>query len=264
MTFPYPKRVTFSHRETINNWLKSGYIQLEGLLNSYLPRECIPSRSRGDELFGFDNACVHLSTSPQLLMETRKSPQEFLQAILEGFVDGILVLTEQQEALYANATARHFCHQLNPAGSRVWLPREVWQVCEALIDSRSLCPDRGFVIESEVNTDLLKLRIRAQWLQLDGLDQPGLLVRLQDQNQAMQSLAIAEAQTWNLTERETQVWLLRRSGYTRKQIAAELHIALDTVKKHLKNVQLKRLNYLSEDEWRSQQTAQMPGLPCSA
>jgi DNA-binding CsgD family transcriptional regulator len=105
------------------------------------------------------------------------------------------------------------------------------------------------VVESEVECEDAKLRIRAQWLNLEAVETPCLLVRLQDENQAMQGLAIAEAQSWGLTERETQVWVRRRAGCSRKQIAEELYIALDTVKKHLKNIQTKRQIYLDEHEW---------------
>lgn len=184
-------------------------------------------------------------------MKSLNNPQEFLQAVLEGFVDGILVLTAEKEQKYANAMATHLCHRLSDGGEAI--PQEIWQVCEALIDSRESYPNQSIVIESEVDTGGGKLRIRAHWLMLDISHPPCLLVRLQDQNQAVQGLAIAEAQTWGLTERETQVWILRRSGCSRKQIAEDLYIAVDTVKKHLKNIQNKRQSYLDEEEWRANQ-----------
>jgi DNA-binding CsgD family transcriptional regulator len=51
-----------------------------------------------------------------------------------------------------------------------------------------------------------------------------------------QLTAIAEAQEWRLTPRETEVWLLRRSGYTSIGIASQLGITINTVKKHFKNI----------------------------
>jgi DNA-binding CsgD family transcriptional regulator len=180
-------------------------------------------------------------------MNTLNSPLEFLQAVLESFVDGILVLTEQKEQRYANQMAVRLCQQLT--GKSYAIPKEVWQVCEALIGSRELYPDQSVVVESEVECEDAKLRIRAQWLNVEAVEPPCLLVRLQDEHQAVQGLAIAESQSWGLTERETQVWVRRRAGCNRKQIADELFIALDTVKKHLKNIQTKRQNYLDENEW---------------
>jgi DNA-binding CsgD family transcriptional regulator len=182
-----------------------------------------------------------------MIMNNLNRPLEFLQAVLESFVDGILVLTEQKEQKYANQMAVRLCQQLN--GTSAVIPKEVWQVCEALIGSRELYPDQSVVVESEVECEDAKLRIRAQWLNIEAIEPPCLLVRLQDENQVIQGLAIAEAQSWGLTERETDVWIRRRAGYSRKQIAEELYIALDTVKKHLKNIQTKRQTYLDEHEW---------------
>jgi DNA-binding CsgD family transcriptional regulator len=181
------------------------------------------------------------------LMNTLNRPLEFLQAVLESFVDGILVLTEQKEQKYANQMALQLCQQL--AGKSSVVPQEVWKVCEALIGSRELYPDQAVVVESEVECQDAKLRIRAQWLNGEGVEPRCLLIRLQDENQTIQGLAIAEAQSWGLTQRETEVWVRRRAGCHRKQIAEELFIALDTVKKHLKNIQTKRQIYLDEHEW---------------
>ncbi|MCY7391424.1 MAG: helix-turn-helix transcriptional regulator [Leptolyngbyaceae cyanobacterium CAN_BIN12] len=192
-------------------------------------------------------------------MSTSTSPQFLLQAVLESFVDGILVLTDQQELHYANITARQLCLQLT-AKIGV-LPEIVWQACTALIDSRDLYPNQPIVLESEVESDTVKLRIRVQWLQLDTLDRPCLLVRLQDQNQAAQGLAISEAQTWKLSPRETEVWLRRRASNRRKQIAADLYIAEDTVKKHLKNIQTKRQLYIDMQDCRVSPTSAAK-VPC--
>lgn len=194
------------------------------------------------------------------IMNTSNSPLEFLQAVLESFVDGILVLTEQKEQKYANQMAVQLCQQLTGkiTGKSYSIPQEVWQVCEALIGSRDLYPDESVVVESEVECEAATLRIRAQWFSFEAFQRPCLLVRLQDQNQAVHGLAIAEAQSWGLTERETQVWIRRRAGCSRKQIAEELYIALDTVKKHLKNIQTKRQNYLDEHEWRSRSRSPKP------
>lgn len=189
-------------------------------------------------------------------MNTSNNPLEFLQAVLESFVDGILVLTEEKEQKYANHMAVEICQQLT--GKSCTIPKEVWQVCEALIGSRKLYSEHPTVVESEVECETTKLRIRAQWLSFEAFQHPCLLVRLQNQHQAAQGLAIAEAQVWGLTERETQVWIRRRADCSRKQIATELYIAVDTVKKHLKNIQAKRQNYLDQNTWHSNSRQRQP------
>lgn len=195
---------------------------------------------------------VHLS--PPMNMNYPNKPDNFLQAVLEGFVDGILVLTDAGDVIYTNATADSICSQLSSNSSKCF-PKELQRICEALIESRDLYPTQPLTLELEVTTPQTTYRIRAQWLQLEAVARPCILLRLQDQNRSLQGLAIAEAQKWGLTPREAEVWSLRRAGYPRKAIAAELYIAIDTVKKHLKNIQMKRQAILNEDEWRSNQAS---------
>ncbi|PZV06691.1 MAG: helix-turn-helix transcriptional regulator [Leptolyngbya sp.] len=189
------------------------------------------------------------------------SPHFLLQAVLESFVDGILVLTDQQELHYANTTAKQLCLQLSDKAGT--LPKVIWQACKALIDSRDLYPNQPIMLESEVESATVKLRIQVQWLQLDTVDRACILVRLQDQNQATQGLAIAEAQTWNLSPRETEVWLHRRASASRKQIAIALYITEDTVKKHLKNIQIKRQLYIDMQECQVHHSTSQFKVPCS-
>lgn len=186
-------------------------------------------------------------------MNDSNKPDQFLQSVLEGFVDGIVVLTDAQDVIYTNATADAICSQLTNASN--CLPKEIQRICEALIDSRDLYPTQPITLELEVPTPETTYRIRAQWLQLEAMPRSCILLRLQDQNRSLQGLAMAEAQKWGLTPREAEVWTLRRSGCLRKQIAAELYIALDTVKKHLKNIQMKRQAVLNEEDWRSNQAS---------
>lgn len=56
----------------------------------------------------------------------------------------------------------------------------------------------------------------------------------------MRNLAIAQAEHYGLTSREAEVWLLRQANYSCREIAAELYISLNTVKKHMKNIHAKR------------------------
>lgn len=186
-------------------------------------------------------------------MITSHSPSSLLLAILEGFLDGILVLTTEKQLLYINNPAHRWCQRLLDRHAMSAVPAEIWQVCEALFESYELQPEKCFVMESEIKHAEMTLRVRVQWLMLEGFEQPCVLVRLQDQCQSLQTLAIADAQTWHLTERESQVWVLRRSGLRRKQIAAKLYISEDTVKKHLGNIRTKRQSYLDEAEWQQDQ-----------
>ena len=191
-----------------------------------------------------------ISTLERQSYQERPSDSILLQGVLESFFDGILILTEQGELVQANNLAHQICEQLTqgkPQPNSV--PKEIWRVCQALIESRSLYHNQPVIIESEIKTDkLTTVRIRTRWLKLSVSQHPCLLVILEDRYQAAQNLALAEVDKYGLTPREAEVWLLRRRQYALKKIATELTISLNTVKKHLKNIHAKREIALCMDE----------------
>lgn len=175
------------------------------------------------------------------------------QAVLESFVDGILIMTEHRQLVYANAPARRICQQLNQNSKPTDLPKPVLQVCQALVETEAKGSDLATVMESEVVIDRVTgYRIRARWL-FSKNEHPYLMVMLEDRQLASQHLAIAEAKKYRLTARETEIWLLRRRNYTRREIADQLHVTIDTVKKHLKNIFAKRQTVLDELDWQNNQ-----------
>lgn len=165
-----------------------------------------------------------------------------LQGVLEGLTDGILILSEQGEWIYHNYYAYCICQRLHQgSGDIKKVPKVIWRNCEALLESRTLFPDQPVVIESEVTLNPSDVyRIRVRWLTLEDSSRPYLAVLLEDRRQSMQSRAIAEAILYDLTPRQADVWLLRRAGFSYQQIAMELYITLNTVKRHLKDIRLKQ------------------------
>lgn len=177
-----------------------------------------------------------------------KSEKAFFKSILENFLDGILILTEQGELLESNDLAQQICTQLIPnEPRRNSVPKEIWTVCQTLLESSSSYSQQAALVESEMTTNQsITLRIRVQWLPLNALSRPCLLVILENRSQSLQNLAISEVNHYGLTPREAEVWLLSRANYTRQEIAAKLYISLNTVKKHLKNIQAKRKTNLCQ------------------
>lgn len=185
--------------------------------------------------------------------QTSQSDGLFLQSVLESFFDGILVLTEQKQLIHANELARQICQQLTQGKpGQDLIPKEIWRVCQALIESRSLYEEQPVIIESEITTNKLKtVRIRTRWIKLSEIQQTCLLVILEDRHQSVQNLALAEVNKYGLTPREAEVWLLRRTNTPLKEIAAELTISINTVKKHLKHIYAKRETAISMEELRN-------------
>lgn len=179
------------------------------------------------------------------LKSEKKQPASklhLMQAIIESFVDGIFILTTQGEVVHANERARCLCQELNEGIDKDKVTDEIWRICESLTESRQLFPNQKISIESEIETkSSVKIRIRARWLEANESNDNYLLVTLEDRQQTNQSIAISEAKKYGLTERESQVWLLRRANYSYQEIAEELYITINTVKKHLKNIYAKQV-----------------------
>ena len=166
---------------------------------------------------------------------------DFLQGVIEGLLDGILILTETGELVHANASAYRIFRQLHKSANVNFIPPAIWQVCQSLIESRSLFPDQLITLFDDIVLDKsITFRIRVRWLDLYQFDYPCLLVTIEDRYESVKNVASAEAKKYGMTAREKQVWSLYRANYSYKEIAAELYITLNTVKKHMKNIHAKR------------------------
>ncbi|AFY53555.1 response regulator containing a CheY-like receiver domain and an HTH DNA-binding domain [Rivularia sp. PCC 7116] len=169
------------------------------------------------------------------------SQLHLMQAVIESFVDGIFVITAKGELVHANERAGYICEKLSQNIHKGEIPAEIRRICDSLIESRQLFPNQKISLESEIKTrSLLTIRVRVRWLQANGSNNDYIIVTLEDREQTNQSIAISEAKKYGLTERETDVWLLRRANYSYQEIAEELYITINTVKKHLKNIYAKQ------------------------
>lgn len=193
---------------------------------------------------------VNRSSTPSDSLNYAPKADLMLQAVLESWIDGVLVLTEQGKWVQANAAARRLCDRLASDKTKSGLvPEAIWQVCSALIQSRNFYPQQPLVFESEIRIDAATvLRVRARWLHTESSMNPYLLVVLEDRYQSTHNLARVEAMRYNLTPRETNVWSLHRLGHSYKEIAKELFITIDTVKKHMKNIRAKQQLALCMEE----------------
>lgn len=177
-----------------------------------------------------------------------------IDEIFNGFADGLLIVTYEGTLVCANQYARLLCHSLmQDKHHSSFVPKEVWQICRVVteLDHTVRCPEPIEVLEGEFYAGHLNsIRVRTRWVQLGDSDRPSLLVILEDKAQLTRQMAIAEAQSCGLTPRETEVWLLYRAGNSRSQIAAQLYISVETVKKHIKSTRAKReLAQWQQEDW---------------
>ena len=188
---------------------------------------------------------TNFSDRPSLL---GYASQSTYQTVLENLPHGILLLTETGQSVYANLIAQKICAQLNPDTTDFKLPSAIWQVCQQATRERRTASDQVLSLISEiwVNRGTL-LRLQVQWISGQP-DHNYYLVNLEDCQQANRDRAISESRHYGLTDREAEVWLLRRSGYSYQAIAEQLCITTNTVKKHCKNIYSKQKIYLDLDE----------------
>jgi DNA-binding CsgD family transcriptional regulator len=169
------------------------------------------------------------------------SEMYLLQAVIEGFVDGIMILTPEIKLLHINEYASRICNYFaSGINTQQLIPEEISNICLSLVESREIFPESNIFMEHEVEKSSKKFRIRARWLEIDDNFNSHIIITLEDCNFANQSVAIQDAKKYGLTERETQVWLLRKANLSYKEIAARLYITINTVKKHLKSIYAKQ------------------------
>nr|WP_275334222.1 sigma factor-like helix-turn-helix DNA-binding protein [Nodosilinea sp. TSF1-S3]MDF0367586.1 LuxR C-terminal-related transcriptional regulator [Nodosilinea sp. TSF1-S3] len=176
-------------------------------------------------------------TAPQFM---ENANQALLSAVLEGFVDGILVLTEDGTCVHSNQKGRALCRDLSPS-DRDDLPSGLKAMGKHLLESREFYPDTLLVLTQEFTSRSgQQIRARIQWLDLPTAAHAYLLVSLENKTRSAHTSAMLEAVQYNLTPRERAVWVLRRANRTYDEIAQELYITVNTVKRHLKSIYAKR------------------------
>ncbi len=188
-----------------------------------------------------------LPLTPRSTQETVDLP--LLNAVLEGFVDGILVVSDDGTCLHSNQKGQALCRDLSQ-GQRLVddgvdgvaaLPDCLKTLCEHLIDSRDLYPETLLVLTQELTSQTgHTIRARIQWLDIPSTPSPCLLISLENKTRSAYASAQLEAVQYNLTPRERAVWLLRRANRSYGEIAQELYITVNTVKRHLKSIYAKR------------------------
>ncbi|MEH2121523.1 helix-turn-helix transcriptional regulator [Nostoc sp.] len=166
----------------------------------------------------------------------------FLQEVIEGLEDGILILSKAGKVIHANASAHRLCCQFNQGNfNQNFVPPAIWNLCKSLVNSRYLFSDKLLILSDEIVLDKSNIfRIRVRLLDLDEFEVPCLLVTIENQYESVKNVALTEIKKFDLTPREAEIWFLYRSNYSYKEIANKLYITINTVKKHMKNIHTKR------------------------
>ena len=168
-----------------------------------------------------------------------------VEEALTKLTNGVLIITEGKQVLYANDCACRILRQIGQErNSSEVIPREISYLCNSVVDVRRRFPEQHWVMKSKICINSsITFTVIARYMKLDTLGQYCIVLELKDQYQLVKGIAMEEAQHYGLTERETEIWMLQRANYTYKQIADELFIAPNTVKKHMQNIHLKQKGF---------------------
>ena len=165
-----------------------------------------------------------------------------VEEALTKLTNGILIITEGSQVLYANDCACRILRQVGQQRhSAEVIPKEISYLCDSIVDIRRRFPGQHWVMKTKICINsAVTFSVTARYMKLDTLGKSCIVFELRDQYQLIKNMAMNEAREYSLTERETEIWLLQRANYTYKQIALELFIAPNTVKKHMQNIHLKQ------------------------
>jgi DNA-binding CsgD family transcriptional regulator len=176
-------------------------------------------------------------------LTTENSLPALLSAVLEGFNEGILIITQAGQLLHANHLGQTLAHRLNQweGIDMVPVPPSLWSICGYLLEGRELFPDNSLILTQDFRGPQgYRLRARVQWLDGNDSEVGHFLIMLEDPNSAALSQAQLKALELRLTPREQQVWRLRQRQCSVQAIADELYLSLATVKRHLRQIYSKR------------------------
>ncbi|MEO0759451.1 MAG: LuxR C-terminal-related transcriptional regulator [Cyanobacteria bacterium J06648_16] len=181
------------------------------------------------------------STFLQSDIQPAELQKSLLFAAMENFSDGLVIVAKTGEILHRNQCAQQLLKLVEqPYQTLKRLPKRIWQTCQTLLHNED--PFSGavrVVLEDEIEVvSQNRIRVRVQWFSAEAQD--CFLILLEDCLRSAERSATNEAHRYGLTPREAEVWQLKRADLTYKEIAQQLYISENTVKKHLKSVYAKR------------------------
>lgn len=166
------------------------------------------------------------------------------QILAESLRQGIMIISRNVKPVYVNRAAKQLC-QLLSEFDRAWagLPEVISEICHKLIKNGNYNA-QPLVVDCQTPGEKT-IRVRATWLNPIAGNEANvtpqyILVFLENRNEILQEELQFEQQKYQFTEREMEIWTLLRQDCSYQEIAEKLHISLNTVKTHVKNIYAKK------------------------
>ncbi|BAZ07028.1 LuxR family transcriptional regulator [Calothrix sp. NIES-3974] len=171
----------------------------------------------------------------------------FLQ-VLENLQNGILIMSMEGEIIYRNNYFQSLCVKFNSDENK--LVKTIWRFYQSILNTNPQKSNVAGIIEDEIplNQDEI-FRIQVRLLELDIYPISSILITIENRSESVPNLAVTESQQYQLTLCEAEVWHLYRTNHSYKNIASQLYITINTVKKHMKNIHAKRQAFITSRQY---------------
>ncbi|NMG07951.1 LuxR C-terminal-related transcriptional regulator [Brasilonema sp. UFV-L1] len=172
---------------------------------------------------------------------------DLFQEVIEELQNGLFLLNETGELIHANTSAFRIFSQINQDSSNSdFLPPVIWCFCKSILENPSISSNKTIILSHEIRVNRSKVFcVCAKWLNFEKLHRSYLLVIIENKYEFLKNIALAEVKKYDLTPRETEIWCLYREKFSYKEIATQLYITVNTVKKHMRNIHAKRQAFLN-------------------
>jgi DNA-binding CsgD family transcriptional regulator len=167
-------------------------------------------------------------------------------AILDAMHLGVIVVSSELKLVYRNLKAQAMCQAFWQESED--LPQRLVYVGQQFVaESDRLDPndplDDPFVWECYPVSGQ-KLHIQLSWMApIKSLpNQPYMLIVIKDCYEDLMAKTRRDQKSYGFTDREAQIWMMLDLACTYQEIAESLGITVNTVKTHVKNINVKRRN----------------------
>lgn len=161
---------------------------------------------------------------------------------------GFILFDENGTLLQRTTKAEEFCVLLRKGvkgqafssiehQSVAGMPKQITTLCNLLRESCDDFPEYTLQLyDTAFLPGGIRLYLNVEWIDLADQSKKCILVTIEDLTQIAHHRAVSDAYRYDLTLREAEVWELYLQGLSYREVSDKLVIALNTVKKHMKNI----------------------------
>ena len=194
-----------------------------------------------------DNPISHLSLAKSL--DGREFFTQEAAMALDLIMDSYLLLNSDRKIVLSNPKADQLLQKIQSATQQTSreepksLPDSVVQTCQLLLENSEYLSDHALPPQAMLTVHP-GIQMRISLVDTGLGSEPLFLIALEDKSQASIAQATVDQWLYGLTNREKEVWSLRLQDFSYQDIATELYLSVNTVKKHMKTILAK------QEEWR--------------